>query len=59
MAWADRARLDRQLREVALAHAAERLTDDECLARRADLLSPRPSLDDARGTGVSSERAVE
>jgi hypothetical protein len=55
----DRARFDRQLREVALAHAAERLTDDEYLARRADLLARRASLNDAGTTLVSSERAVE
>jgi len=59
VAWVDRARLDRQLRELALAHAAESLSDDEYLVGRADLLAQRASLDDARGTGVSSERAVE
>jgi len=55
----DRARLEHQLREVALAHAAERLTDDEYLARRADLLAQRADLDDAGTTGVSPEGAVE
>jgi hypothetical protein len=55
----DRARLEHQLREVALAHAAERLTDDEYLARRANLLAQRADLDDAGTTGVSSEQAVE
>jgi DNA invertase Pin-like site-specific DNA recombinase len=55
----DRARLERQLREVALAHAAESLSDNEYLARHADLLAQRASLGDAGTIGVSSERAVE
>ena len=55
----DRARLDRQIREVALAHAAEALSDDAYLARIAELRTQRTALETTTPKGVPAHRAVE
>jgi hypothetical protein len=54
-----RARLDRQIREVALAHAAETLSDDAYLARIAELRAQRTALQTTTPKGVPAQRAVE
>ena len=54
----ERARVERQLREVALQHAARAISDEAYLARVAELRSLADRLDAADGTGVAPDRAV-
>lgn len=55
----DRARLERQKRELALDHAAETISDDIYLERLARIRNDITSLENASRPGVSAERAVE
>ncbi len=55
----DRARLERQLRELALDHAAERIGDDAYLSRSGQLRGELHMLGDDQRAGVPADRAVE
>jgi hypothetical protein len=55
----DRARLERQMRELALLHVAEQVGDQAYLTRLAHLRGELTSLDGPLRAGVSAERAVE
>ena len=54
----ERARVERQLRDVALQHVAQAIGDEAYLARVAELRSVADRLDAAEGTGVAPARAV-
>ncbi len=54
----DRARLDRQLRELALEHAADTIDDATYLERSASLRSQRDALSDSERAGVPAGRIV-
>jgi hypothetical protein len=55
----DRARIDRQMRELALEHAAGGLGDDAYLARLKVLRQQRDAVVERTGCGLPGERAVE
>ena len=55
----DGARIDRQIRELALEHAAGSLGDDTYLARLKVLRDQRDGLTDRVADGPSGQRAVE
>jgi IstB-like ATP binding protein len=55
----DRARLERQMRELALDHAAARLGDAAYLDRMAELRAQLESLQSAAAGGTPAGRAVE
>ena len=55
----DRARIDRQIRELALDHAAGELGDDAYLARLKVLRGQRDTLAERTESGLSGQRAVE
>jgi hypothetical protein len=55
----DQARIDRQIRELALEHAAGRLEDAAYLERLHELRDAKDSLDRKSADGISPERAVE
>ena len=55
----DRARIDRQIRELALDHAAGALGDDAYLARLEALRGQRDALTERTVVGLSGHRAVE
>jgi hypothetical protein len=54
----DRARIDRQMREVALQHVAGGLDDASYLARLNELRAQLKTLDDHASAGVPPDRAV-
>lgn len=54
----DRARLERQMRELALDHVAGGIGDDAYLARLAELRSQLAAVDEGSNLGVPAERAV-
>lgn len=55
----DRARLDRQIRELALEHAGGLLGDDAYLTRLKALREQRDAITERTATGVPGQRAVE
>ena len=55
----DRARIDRQIRELALEHAAGSLGDDTYLTRLKALREARDAITERTATGVPGQRAVE
>ena len=55
----DRARIERDMRQLALDHVAGELSDDTYLTRLAALRAALAALDRERSPGVSTERAVE
>ncbi len=55
----DRGRIERQLRDLALDHAAGKLSDAEYLARQAQLRSELTSLHEEPRVGMTAERALE
>jgi hypothetical protein len=54
----DRARYERQMRELALDHVAGGVSDAVYLARLAELRAQLATVDDGSNAGVPSERAV-
>ena len=54
----DRARIDRQIRELALEHAAGRLEDAVYLERLHELRDAKESLERTSADGIAPERAV-
>ena len=55
----DRARIDRQIRELALEHAAGSLGDEAYLARLKVLRQQRDAVTERTAAGLPAERAVE
>ncbi len=55
----DQARIDRQIRELALEHAAGRLEDAVYLGRLHELRDAKENLERTSADGISPERAVE
>jgi hypothetical protein len=55
----DRARIDRQIRELALEHAAGSLGDDTYLARLKALREQRDAVVERTAKGLPGQRAVE
>jgi len=55
----DRARIDRQIRELALEHAAGGLGDDTYLARLKGLREQRDAITERTAAGLPGHRAVE
>ena len=55
----DRARLERQMRDLALEHAAGRLEDAVYLERLHKLREAKENLERTSADGISPERAVE
>ena len=55
----DRARIDRQIRELALEHAAGSLGDEAYLARLKVLRQQRDAVVERTGRGLLGQRAVE
>ena len=55
----DRARIDRQIRELALEHAAGRLEDAVYLERLHELRDAKENLERTSADGIAPERAVE
>ena len=55
----DRARIDRQIRELALEHAAGHLEDEVYLERLHELRDAKENLERTSTDGISPERAVE
>lgn len=53
----DRARIDRQIRELALEHAAGRLEDAVYLERMHELRTTEENLERTNGDGIAPERA--
>ena len=54
----DRARIERQMRDLALEHAAGGVADGTYLVRMGELRSQLASVDEGSNTSVSAERAV-
>jgi hypothetical protein len=54
----DRARIDRQIRELALEHAAGGLEDAVYLERMHELRTTEENLERTNGDGIAPERAV-
>jgi hypothetical protein len=54
----ERGRIERQLRELALQHAAEAIDDQTYLARASELRAQRDALGKGDGPDVPAERAV-
>lgn len=54
----DRARIDRQIRDLALEHAGASIGDDEYLGRLAALRSQRDAVVEQSKEGIPAERAV-
>ena len=54
----DRARIERQKRDLALEHAAGGMSDPTYLARMAELRNQLASVDQGASAGVPAERAV-
>ncbi len=55
----DRARIERQIRELALEHASGRLGDDTYLARPKALREQRDTIVERTAAGLPGHRAVE
>jgi hypothetical protein len=55
----DKARIDRQIRELALEHAAGGLGDEAYLTRLMALREARDAITERTATGVPGQRAVE
>jgi hypothetical protein len=55
----DRARIDRQIRELALEHAGGMLVDDTCLARLKVLREQRDAIVERTAPGLAGHRTVE
>lgn len=55
----DRARIDRQIRELALEHAAGHLEDEVYLERLRELREAKDSAERTNGEGVAAERAIK
>ncbi len=55
----DRARIDRQIRELALEHAAGGLGDDTYLTRLKAFREARDAITERTATGVPGQRAVD
>jgi hypothetical protein len=55
----DRARLERQMRELALDHAGSRVPDTACLERMAELRAQLAALETRTAAGTPASRAVE
>jgi hypothetical protein len=55
----DRARIDRQIRELALEHAGGLLGDDAYLTRLKALREQRDAITERTATGLPGQRAVE
>ena len=55
----DRARIDRQIRELALEHAAGHLEDEVYLERLRELREAKDDVERTRGERVAAERAIE
>jgi hypothetical protein len=55
----DRARIDRQIRELALEHAGGGLGDDTCLTRLKVLREQRDAIVEQTALGLPGKRAVE
>ena len=54
----DRARIERQMRDLALDHAAGRLEDDVYLARLRELRGAKDGLEHTSSEGITAERAI-
>ncbi len=54
----DKARIERQIRDLALEHAAERLEDKAYLDRLHELRDAKENLDRTSADGSTAERAV-
>jgi hypothetical protein len=54
----DRARIERQMRDLALEHAGGRVADATYLARMSELRSQLGSVDEGSNLGVPAQRAV-
>ncbi len=55
----DRARIEKQMRELALDHVAGRIADDAYLARLSQMRADLSGLEAAMSHGVPAERAIE
>ncbi len=55
----DRAHLERQMRDLALDHAASRVADAACLDRMAELRAQLAALETRTAAGTPASRAVE
>ena len=55
----DRARIDRQIRELALEHAAGHLEDEVYLERLRELREAKDDVERTRGERVAAEQAIE
>ena len=55
----DRARIDRQIRELALEHAAGHLEDEVYLERLRGLRESKDDAERTRGERVAAERAID
>lgn len=55
----DRARIDRQIRELALEHAGGLLGDDTYLARMKVLRDQRGAIVERTAPGLPGQRAIE
>lgn len=55
----DRARIDRQIRELALEHAAGHVEDEVYLERLRELREAKDDVERTRGERVAAERAIE
>jgi DNA invertase Pin-like site-specific DNA recombinase len=55
----DRARVDRQLRELAQSNAADEISDEAYLERKRQLRGELAGLDQQLGVGMPAQRAVE
>ncbi len=55
----ERGRVERQIKDLALEHAAERIDDEAYMARLAQLRAQRAAIDEGQQVRVTAERAVE
>jgi hypothetical protein len=55
----ERGRIERQIKQLALEHAAERIDDEAYMARLGHLRAQRAAIDDGQQVRVTAERAVE
>jgi DNA invertase Pin-like site-specific DNA recombinase len=54
----ERGRVERQIRELAMEHAAERIDDEAYMARLSQLRAQRTAIDEGQQVRVTAERAV-
>jgi DNA invertase Pin-like site-specific DNA recombinase len=55
----ERGRVERQIKDLALDHAAERIDDEAYMARLGQLREQRAAIDEGQRVRVTAERAVE